>query len=117
MNKKYSLLKIVFVYLIFISCILFSSVAFGQVNVVHFNADWNSQNNVEWFNKLDVDKKTMNIEDGDCQKKYNIAIVPTIVVFSDGEEVKRYQADLSFKMVATKNEIQEYIDDLIMSQF
>ncbi len=51
------------------------------------------------------------------QKKYAIAIVPTIVVFDDGEEVKRYQADLSFKMAATREEIQEYIDELIMSKF
>ena len=59
----------------------------------------------------------MDIGDGDCQKKYEIAIVPTIVVFDDGEEVKRFQADLSFKMLATKKEVQEYIDELIMSKF
>ena len=46
-----------------------------------------------------------------------IAIVPTIIVFDDGEEVKRFQADLSFKMAATREEIQEYIDELIISKF
>ena len=97
--------------------LLFSS-AFSQVSAVHFNADWNSANNVEWFEKIsDVDKDQMDIGKGDCQKKYAIAIVPTIVIFSDGEEVKRYQADLSFKMLDTKEEIQGYIDELIMSQF
>ena len=49
--------------------------------------------------------------------KYEIAIVPTIVVFDDGEEVKRFQADISFKMVATRKEVQEYIDELIISKF
>tara|TARA_R110002020_G_scaffold179247_3_gene372395 strand:+ start:5380 stop:5706 length:327 start_codon:yes stop_codon:yes gene_type:complete len=105
--------------LIFIACLLllcFS--ASSQITAIHFNADWNKANNVEWFNNLsDVDKDRMDIGDGDCQKKYSIAIVPTIVVFNDGEEVKRYQADLSFKMLATKEEIQGYIDELIMSQF
>jgi hypothetical protein len=38
-------------------------------------------------------------------------------VFDEGEEVKRFQADLSFKMVATREEIQEYIDELIISKF
>ena len=38
-------------------------------------------------------------------------------MFDDGEEVKRFQADLSFKMVATRKDIQEYIDELIMSKF
>ena len=59
----------------------------------------------------------MSIDDAAVQKKYGIAIVPTIIIFDDGEEVKRFQADLSFKMAATREEIQEYIDELIMSKF
>ena len=95
-----------------------STTCFCQITAVHFNADWNSANNVEWFNKLsDVDKGNKDISNGDTQKKYSIAVVPTIIIFDDGEEVKRFQADLSFKMVATKKEIQEYIDELIISKF
>jgi len=95
-----------------------STTCFCQITAVHFNADWNSANNVEWFNKLsDVDKSNKDIGGGDTQKKYSIAVVPTIIIFDDGEEVKRFQADLSFKMVATKKEIQEYIDELIISKF
>ena len=94
------------------------STAFGQVKVIHFNAGWNSANDVEWFDKLsDVTKKTLSIDDEDIQKEYEIFIVPTIIVFDEDEEVKRFQADLSFEMVATKEEIQEYIDELIISKF
>jgi len=94
------------------------SVAFSQVKVIHFNAGWNEANDVEWFDKLsDAGKKSLNIDDQKIQKKYAIAIVPTIIVFDDGEEVKRFQADLSFKMTATREEIQEYIDELIISKF
>jgi hypothetical protein len=46
-----------------------------------------------------------------------VVIVPTIIVFKDGEEIKRYQADLSFKMLATRKEIQNFINDQIMSDF
>ena len=93
-------------------------VAYSQVKVIHFNAGWNEANNVEWFNKLsDAGKKNLSIDDRDVQTKYAIAIVPTIIVFDDGEEVKRFQADLSFKMVATREEVQEYIDELIISKF
>jgi len=95
-----------------------SNSAFGQITAIHFNAGWNDANGVEWFSKLsDVEKENMDIGEGDCQKKYAIAIVPTIVIFNDGEEVKRFQADLSFKMLATREDIQGYIDELIMSQF
>ena len=94
------------------------SVAFSQVKVIHFNAGWNEANDVECFDKLsDAGKKSLNIDDQEIQKKYAIAIVPTIIVFDDGEEVKRFQADLSFKLVATREEIQEYIDELIISKF
>ena len=90
----------------------------AQITAIHFNADWNKQNSVEWFNKLgDCDKQSLFIENDDNQKKYNIAIVPTIIIFDDGEEVKRFQADLSFKLVATRKDIQGYIDELLMSKF
>ena len=85
---------------------LVSLTAFSQIKVIHFNAGWNKANDVEWFNKLsDVTKKTLSIDDEDIQKKYEIFIVPTIIVFDEDEEVKRFQADLSFEMVATKEEL------------
>jgi len=107
-----------YLYALIMVIVFTAATAFGQVKVVHFNASWNSDNDVEWFDKLsDANKKNLSIDDGDIQTKYSIAIVPTIIVFDDGEEVKRYQADLSFKMVATREEIQEYIDELIISKF
>jgi hypothetical protein len=107
-----------YLYALIMILVFTAATAFGQVKVVHFNAGWNSANDVEWFDKLsDANKKSLSIDDGDIQTKYSIAIVPTIIVFDDGEEVKRYQADLSFKMVATREEIQEYIDELIISKF
>jgi len=97
---------------------LFCEVTFAQIEAIHFNAGWNEANDVEWFDKLsDAGKKSLNIDDKEIQKKYAIAIVPTIIVFDDGEEVKRFQADLSFKLVATKEDVQEYIDELIISKF
>ena len=115
---KKPIYKIFGVYLVILFLMIVSNSAFGQITAIHFNAGWNDANGVEWFGKLsDVDKDKMDIGEGDCQKKYAIAIVPTIVIFSDGEEVKRFQADLSFKMLATRDEIQNYIDELIMSQF
>ena len=107
-----------FLYALLIIIAFTIGVAQGQVKVIHFNAGWNEANDVEWFDKLsDVGKKSLSIDSTEIQKEYAIAIVPTIIVFDDGEEVKRFQADLSFKMVATRKEIQEYIDELIISKF
>lgn len=107
-----------YLYALIMILVFTAATAFGQMKAIHFNADWNETNDVEWFEKLsDVKKETMDISEGDCQKKYKIAVVPTILIFKDGEEVARFQADLSFKMLATRKEIQETIDELLMSDF
>ena len=88
-----------------------------DVCVVEFNAGWNESNGVNYLNKLtDCGVKKISIDKGDWQKEYGIIVVPTIIVFN-GEEVKRFQADLSFKMAATREDIQEVVDEIIMSDF
>jgi len=100
--------------------VLFSNFTFAQIVVTHFNAGWNSTNDVAWFMDL-TDCKTKGFvdvaKDVDAQKEHKIAVVPTIIIFKDGEEAFRFQADLSFKMVATKEEVQEEIDNQLMSDF
>ena len=107
-------------YLFVMILVFFASTAFSQIEVKHFNAGWNSANSVEWFMDLE-DCKTKGTTDiaknPDIAKKYKIAVVPTIIIFKDGEEVARFQADLSFKMVATREEVQEEIDNQLMSDF
>ena len=98
---------------------LFCTNAFSQITVTHFNAEWNSTNKVNWFEKLsDCDLVYVDIvKDPKLQQKHKIIIVPTIVIYKDGEEVKRFQADISFTMIATRKEIQEAIDEQQMSDF
>ena len=106
---------------IFIMVFVFlASTAYGQIEVKHFNAKWNDANDVDWFMGLEECKVKEYIditERVEAQKKYKIAVVPTIIIFKDGEEVARFQADLSFKMVATREEVQEEIDNQLMSDF
>jgi len=107
-------------YMLIIVFMLLASIGFGQIKVVQFNAGWNKANDVGWLNSL-KDCKTIGYTDiaknPKEATKYKIAVVPTIIIFKDGEEVARFQADLSFKMVATKEEVQEEIDNQLMSDF
>ena len=106
-------------YIISILFALISFSMFSQITVTHFNAGWNSANDVQWVEKLsDCDIAKVDIaENAEAQNKHEIVVVPTIIVFKDGEEVKRFQADLSFKIAATREELQDYIDELVMSAF
>ena len=88
-----------------------------EICVVEFNAGWNESNGVDYLNKLtDCGVKKISIDEGTWQKEYGIVVVPTIIIFN-GKEVKRFQADLSFKMLATREEVQEVVDEIIMSDF
>lgn len=91
----------------------------GQIEVKYFNAAWNADNDIEWIDDLsdcDIEKYDIGANPTDAGK-YQVVVVPTILIFQDGEEVKRYQADISFKMSATREEVQDEIDELIMSAF
>ena len=112
--------KIWTAYVLLIIFMLMAGTSFSQVQIAVFNAEWNESNKVEWVNKL-KDVNTISYidvsKDTELQKKHKIAVVPTIIIFKDDEEVARFQADLSFKMVATKKEVQEEINDQMMSDF
>ena len=91
--------KIYAVYLLIILFVLLSTVSFGQIKVVHFNAGWNKDNGADWIMSLtDCNTKSyVDIsKDTKAQKDYKISSVPTIIIFKDGEEVARFQADLRF---------------------
>jgi hypothetical protein len=105
------------IFIIFL--ILFSNSAFGQLVVTEFNADWNSANKVEWLDKLsDCDIAKVDIvKEPTLQKNHKVVIVPTIIIFKDGDEVARFQADISFKMLATREDVQNSVDELLMSDF
>ena len=51
------------------------------------------------------------------QKEHRIVVVPTIIIFNNGEEVKRFQANIMMQLEATQDEVQEAIDEIIMSSF
>ena len=110
MEKLDASFKLFTMYFFTILFSLFFNSAFGQIQVVHFNAEWNKDNGVDWVYKLE-DVQTTSIVDiasqPDMAKKHKIAVIPTIIIFKDDEEVARFQADLSFKMVATREEVQD----------
>ena len=116
--------KIFSAYLLILFFILVYNNTFGQTKfceenicVVEFNAGWNESNSADYLDKLtDCGVKRVLIDKSDYQKEFGIVVVPTIIVFN-GKEVKRFQADLSFKMLATREDVQEVVDEIIMSDF
>ena len=112
--------KIFGIYLLVLILVCLCGKASGQISVAQYNASWNNANEVKWIQDLS-DCKTISYVDiaanPKLQIKHKIAAIPTIIIFKDDVEVARFQADLSFKMMATKEEVQEEIDNILMSDF
>ena len=89
------------------------------VVLAHFNAEWNKANEVSWLGgvsecnvvKIDI------MANPKFQTKHKIVVVPTLILFKDGEEVKRWQAGIDFKIAETKDDIQEEVDEQNLSDF
>ena len=111
-------------FIILIIVLLFSSVSFSQnlcdedICVVEFNAGFNKANSVDWLDKLgDCGVMRVDIQKSpDLQKEHNIVVVPTIIVFN-GEEKKRFQANIMMTMEATRKDVQSAIDEILMEAF
>ena len=123
MNNIKPIWKIFSIYVLTILFMIICNTSNGQnickedVCVVEFNAGWNESNSVDYLDKLtDCGVRRINIDKGDWQKEYSIVVVPTIIVFN-GKEVERFQADLSFKITAKLEDIQDIIDEILMEDF
>ena len=125
MKKDYTVWKIFSGYLLILFLMVICSTANAQtyncdedICVVEFNASWNAKNNVEWLNKLtDVGTKRILIDKGTWQKDFSIVVTPTIIIFVNGKESKRYQANIMMEMEAKLTEVQDKIDEIIMEEF
>lgn len=113
----------VLTYILVMLFVLLSGTALGQnlcgsdICVVQFNASWNQSNSVDYLDKLtDCEVMNVNIDEGTYQSDYKIVVVPTIVVFN-GKEVERFQANIMMQIEATRKEVQESVDEIIMSSF
>ena len=104
---------------------LFSITSLGMsipdsgVCVVEFNASFNSANSVDWIDNLSDCKgrRVVIAVEPSLQKEHKIVVVPTVIVFNDGEEVERFQANIMMQLEATQDEVQEAVDEIIMSAF
>ena len=89
--------------------------------VVEFWAGWNEMNKVTLLDKWDTfDAKVyrLNIElFPQIQADNNVVILPTIIFYDEGEEVKRLQGDMSFTLKVTTEQLDEIIEEILGSKF
>tara|TARA_R100000458_G_C8044250_1_gene94245 strand:- start:11 stop:346 length:336 start_codon:yes stop_codon:yes gene_type:complete len=90
----------------------------GQVSVVHFNSEWNSENSFDVSVLKDCEKADIIIcTNPEEQEKHKIKSVPTVIVFDNKIEVARFEANIMMQLEATFKDIQEKIDKIYLAKF
>ena len=89
--------------------------------VIEFWASWNEVNKVtlldDW-ETFDAKVYRLNIDSyPKIQSENGVVILPTIIFYDEGEEVKRLQGDMSFTLKVTTKELDEIIEEILGSKF
>ena len=90
-----------------------------DIVVVEFWATWNEVNKVtlldEWAeDTFDAKVYRLNIDlYPKIQADNNVVILPTLIFYVDGEEVKRLQGDMSFTLEITTKQLDEVVKEIM----
>jgi hypothetical protein len=90
-----------------------------DVVAVEFWAGWNSANQFAELNKLkECESYRLDImADADIQTEYNITAIPNIIIFDNGVEKVRFNANIMFQLEADRKTIQNSVDTIILNKF
>ena len=90
-----------------------------DVVAVEFWAEWNQMNQFNELNKL----KGCNVyridimSYMDVQMNYNVTAIPTVIIFDNGVEKERFNANVMFKLDADKKTVQHSVDTITLNKF
>ena len=91
------------------------------ITLIEFWANWNVANKITLLDSITIeDAKIYRVlidTNMTLAASEKIVVVPTIIFYDEGKEFKRLQADLTFKMKVTKKDLQNVVDELLMSKF
>ena len=86
--------------------------------LVEFWASFNAANEVNLKKIYDCKKYRVDMsQDPNLMAKYGIMAVPTVIIYHNGKEVKRFLPSLMMKLDAEIKDIQGVIDELIGDKF
>ena len=86
--------------------------------LVEFWASFNSVNEVNLKKIYDCKKYRVDMsQDPSLMAKHSVLAVPTVVIYHNGKEVKRFLPGLMLKLDVDVKEIQAVIDELVGDKF
>ena len=72
--------------------------------------DWEKLESCDYY-RIDISQNP------EMMAKYDIQVVPTVIVFDSGEDIETFKAGIMFTLENTAEDIQEIIDEVLDSRF
>lgn len=88
----------------------FSEKEIPEYTVLHINAKWNQQNNVNLDRIPNCQLKYAFLEDQPKEIQQSIQYVPHIILLKNNRPIAQWSADLSFKLKIDTQDILNVID-------
>jgi len=98
-----------------IAFLIFVQINAQNLTILHINAKWNQSNNFNLRGIKNCKIKMVLLEDQAPSIRSQIKAVPFIIILDkNGKPRGQWTADISFKITATKQEIQNRINVLLL---
>ena len=95
-----------------LAMLLLSSVLYSQKYVlVEINSEWNLKNSAKIDKVKNVEHRVTYLEDQTPSFKKKIKSVPLAILYKDNYAIARWDADISFKLIVTEDQILKAIKD------
>ena len=88
------------------------------ITIVEFWADWNKGNQCNWIKDIDnACSFRMDLEN-ETAKEYDIKVLPTIIVFNNGKEIKRFEGNIRFQLCpkSTARKVKKIVSKLMIDK-
>jgi predicted DNA-binding protein YlxM (UPF0122 family) len=95
-----------------LAMLLLTSVLYSQKYVlVEINSEWNLKNSAKIDKVKNVEHRITYLEDQTPTFRKKIKSVPLAILYKDNDAIARWDADISFKLIVTEEQIKKAIED------
>ena len=95
-----------------LAMLLLTSVLYSQEYVlVEINSEWNLKNSAKIDKVKNVEHRITYLEDQTPTFRKKIKSVPLAILYKDNDAIARWDADISFKLIVTEEQIKKAIKD------
>ena len=97
----------------------FNSKISKGIVVVEYWAEWNNANKFKELNQLKdcTVYRACIAKCSDAASEYGIKAIPTVIIYDNGEEIKRFSPNIMLQLEASGKDVQSAIDEIVLNKF